>query len=134
MNQATHYLDASQIYGSSYNRNHKLRDFSSGKYKMQVINNKNYLPLSSKPTEDCLYTSNNYLCFTSGDPRVNFEPQVTVMHTLWAREHNRIVKELTRLNNSHWNKDDLFEEARRIVIAEIQHITYNEWAKEVLGK
>lgn len=132
LNQATHFLDGSQIYGSSNHRNRLLRG-TEGYYKTSNINNKEYLPLSPNPTEDCMVSANNSLCFISGDPRVNFEPQITVMHTLWAREHNRLVDELRRLNNRHWNDDDLYEEARRIVIAMMQHITYSEWVRNVLG-
>lgn len=55
------------------------------------------------------------------------------MHTLWAREHNRLVDGLRMLNNTRWTDDDIYEEARRIVIAMIQHITYDEWASIILG-
>lgn len=69
---------------------------------------------------------------TTGDARVNIQPHVAVMHTLWVREHNRIAEKLAALN-SHWTDERLYQEARRIVVAEIQHITYNEWMPAVLG-
>lgn len=68
-----------------------------------------------------------------GDYRVNTHPQLAVIHTIWHREHNRIADKLAELN-PNWSDETLFQEARRIVIAEIQHITYKEWLPILLGK
>ncbi|XP_066246605.1 peroxidase-like [Euwallacea similis] len=133
VNQATHYLDGSQIYGSTSRKSEQLRSFIVGKLLTSSYEHREYLPLSQDPTHDCQLFSKNSTCFESGDARVNFQPQLTLMHTLWFREHNRIAEELGNLN-PHWGDERLFQESRKIVVAEMQKITYSEWLPAALGK
>ena len=73
------------------------------------------------------------LFFILGDERVNEQPGLTSIHTMLVREHNHIVDRLTEIN-PHWDHERLFQEARKIVVAENQHITYNEFLPRVLGR
>jgi peroxidase len=70
---------------------------------------------------------------SQGDVRTNQNPQLIVLQTLLIREHNRIAYELEALN-PHWNDERLFQEARKIVIAEYQHVTYSHWLPLVIGE
>ena len=63
---------------------------------------------------------------------MNEQPGLTVFHTVWVREHNRIAKELYYLN-PHWDDERLYQEARKVVWASMQHITYQHWLPLVIG-
>ncbi|VDM96570.1 unnamed protein product, partial [Thelazia callipaeda] len=123
-NQATSFLDASQIYGSITERSKKLRAYKNG------LNNI-LLPKTSDRT--CGNINNLQPCFLAGGELTNLIPTHTAIHTLWLRQHNKIAKELKAIN-AHWDDERLFHEARRIVIAQIQHITYNEFLPIILSK
>lgn len=55
------------------------------------------------------------------------------MHTILMREHNRLAIEIARLNPD-LDAETVFHETRKIVGAELQHITFHDWLPKVLGK
>lgn len=69
----------------------------------------------------------------SGDIRMNQNPQLTVLQIILLREHNRLANALAHLN-PHWGDETVFQEARRINIAQYQHINYYEYLPIFLGK
>lgn len=129
LSKVTHYIDGSAIYGSDTRMMIELRSFKHGQLKMFRDFNRDLLPLN--PTaDDCVV--HGFACFLAGDVRANQHLTLVAVHLLFAREHNRIAERLHHVN-PQWNDDILFEEARRIVIAELQHITYNEWLPLIIG-
>ncbi|KAH8414416.1 hypothetical protein KR215_005499 [Drosophila sulfurigaster] len=95
---------------------------------------KDLLPLKLDiPDEGCTRPNKSMYCFEGGEIRVNEQLVLTCMHTLMAREHNRLATGLAHINQ-HWDDETLFQEARRINIAIVQHITFNEFLPILLGK
>jgi len=67
--------------------------------------------------------------FEAGDPRNTEHSFLASLHTLWVREHNRLCDEMP----SQWSVDEKFWKARQVVVAKIQHITYEEWLPALFG-
>lgn len=80
-----------------------------------------------------IFKHNIFFIFKTGDVRANQNPQLTVIQIILLREHNRIADVLQHLN-PHWDDERIFQEARRILIAEYQHINYAEWLPIFIGK
>ena len=153
-NEITAYIDASQVYGSDPARAAALRG-AGGTLRMTLggngeillgQNSGGYANAEMGPT-----ASSDY--FLAGDVRANEQIGLTAAHTLFAREHNRLVDELTarlgvgdaalaaerdtaiaEVSNGIASQDDfIFEAARKIVGAEMQKITYTEFLPVLLG-
>ncbi|RXG60217.1 Chorion peroxidase, partial [Armadillidium vulgare] len=124
LNVITHWLDGSMIYGSTEATKHKVADLSTGFMRTSA----NGLP----PVIECDAHKKGSTCFLGGVFRINDNPGLLTMYSLWIREHNRIAAILKKLN-PHWDSNQLYEETRRIVIAQIQHITYSEWLPIIIG-
>ena len=80
-------------------------------------------------------------CFVAGDTRVNENIALAAMHRVWVRLHNYFAEFIDdfsrprsgtfptlRLDNPERN---IFEEARKIVIAILQRIFYGEWLPRI---
>ena len=92
------------------------------------------LPLSLEdPDEGCIRPSEDVFCFKTGDPRVNEQTVLAMLHTIMIRNHNLIASQLGALN-PHWTDETIFQETRNINIALFQHITFNEFLPLVMGK
>lgn len=71
-------------------------------------------------------------CFLGGDLRLNENGGRAALQTMLVRHHNRVAAELASIN-THWGDHTLFEMARAIVGASLQHITYTEFLPTLLG-
>ncbi|GAU92485.1 hypothetical protein RvY_04560 [Ramazzottius varieornatus] len=134
VNQLTSFLDGSQIYGSTYEDMKNIRLYQFGRLRTVFVDycHKDVLPPDLE-TADCPDANATLPCFRAGDSRVNENTGLATLHTIFTREHNRIADELYYLN-PYWDDERLFQEARKIVGALLQHILYNEWLPLVLGK
>ena len=137
VNTISSYIDASNVYGVDAKRLEWLRigpvdgDMSNNGARLMLTAN-NFLPRvdargdpSTAPAMDLMGplmgTPNRAV--VAGDVRANENIALTSLHTLFAREHNRIVGLLPR-----WlSAEERFQIARRVVGAEIQHITYTQF-------
>ncbi|XP_060709112.1 peroxidasin homolog [Hemiscyllium ocellatum] len=138
INQLTSYIDASNVYGSSDQEAGEIRDLASqrGLLKQGIAHRlgKPLLPFATGPPTECMRDENEspIPCFLAGDQRSNEHMGLTSMHTVWFREHNRIATELLKLN-PHWDGETIYHESRKIVGAQMQHITYSHWLPKILG-
>ncbi|CAN7940015.1 unnamed protein product, partial [Ixodes hexagonus] len=130
VNQQTAYLDASHVYGSSAAALATLRNTSQP--ELLLLPN-GILPRSLNPSEDgCSDPSSSHFCFRAGDGRVNQQPGIAALQILYARQHNRLARGLRRLHPD-WKAEMVFQEARRILVAQHQHMVYREFVPEMLG-
>jgi hypothetical protein len=140
INAITSYLDLSQVYGSSQVVADALRTFQGGQLKtspgdMLPYDNTKYFTKAQiaalNMANDAGAVSTGAL-FATGDVRGNENIELTALQTLFVRNHNRIAAELQAANPS-WTDEQLYQEARKLNIAEEEIITYTEWIPAVLG-
>lgn len=72
------------------------------------------------------------MCYDFEDVRGNLNLGLTTLSIIFIREHNRLARELGEVNR-HWDDETLYQEARRINIAQYQYIVYYEWNPNFYG-
>lgn len=137
INTITAWIDGSMVYGSDKRTSDALRTFVDGKLKissdgMLPLNNATNFPNGTLPmANDAHRVSDNQL-FAAGDVRANENIELSSLHTLFVREHNRWADRI-KAGNPRLSDNEIYQRARALVIAEIQSITYNEWLPAILG-
>ncbi|CAH6787975.1 Duox2 [Phodopus roborovskii] len=136
-NQVTGWLDGSAIYGSSHSWSDSLRSFSGG----QLASGPD--PAFPRESQDQL------LMWMAPDPatgqggprglyafgaqRGNREPFLQALGLLWFRYHNLCARRLAQ-EHPHWGDEELFQHARKRVIATYQNIALYQWLPSFLRK
>ena len=93
---------------------------------------KESLPIDTDGLVECM---GDQPCFLAGDVRVNEQLSLTIMHTIWMREHNRIAYELLQMSPPGTaDPENVFQTARAIVGAELQKITYMDYLPILIGE
>jgi hypothetical protein len=121
LNTLTSWLDGSMIYGSSHATAASLRSFSGGR-----------MLTTPHPSGDLLPEDGSG-AYRAGDVRVNEQLGLTAIHTLMVREHNHWANHIAA-DNPTWGDEQIYQRARKIVGAEVQAITFNEWLPALLGQ
>ncbi|XP_046401543.1 peroxidase-like [Ischnura elegans] len=113
-----------------YSSHSSEEDEHHGEYRKRSAL-REFLPLSPTSIEGC--DVEHSVCYEAGDDRVNSHPWLASLQTILFREHNRLARKLAKLHPD-WDDETLFQEARRIVIAEFQFISYNDYLPKIIGK
>ena len=115
INEVTHWWDGSQIYGSDQETVDRLRSGEGGKLR---LNEDGTLPVGENGVEDTGFNRNWWI-------------GLTVLHTLFAREHNSICEHLSQ-SHPDWDDNRLFHVARLVNAAVMAKIHTIEWTPAIL--
>ncbi|WP_145076224.1 peroxidase family protein [Aureliella helgolandensis] len=118
VSEITAFVDGSQVYGSDLETANSLREFEGGRMLI---------------TDDGLLPTDADGQIMAGDIRASENVALTSLQTLFVREHNRLADAISAGDTS-LTDEEIYQQARAIVIAEIQAITYNEFLPALLGK
>lgn len=129
LNEITAWIDASNVYGSDEQRAFALRT-NDGTGRLKTSDG-NLLPFNTEGLRNAGGTSEDL--FIAGDVRANEQVALTALHTLFVREHNRLAGIIVN-ENPGLTGEEIYQRTRRIVGAQMQVITYEEFLPALLGQ
>ncbi|CAG2103066.1 unnamed protein product, partial [Medioppia subpectinata] len=140
----TPVMDLSQLYGFFDARARSLRTFSKGKLQTnKSLKGDDIMPEAILPRDQDILDLNRCTppvdrpwlgCMKGGDGnRVNQQVVVTSMLTTLLLRHNQHCDGLA-LINQHWTDEILYQEARRLLLAEYAQITYAEYLPSIFNQ
>ena len=133
-NGVTTWVDASTVYGSDAVWNNKLRATVDGLLKVSQGPHGDLLPLNDAIGLDMAPGSGHVnALFAAGDARANVNLPMVCLHTLFHLEHNAVARTLKTAHPT-WSDQDLFDEARKYVVALMQYTLYYVYVPLLIGK
>ncbi|WP_017326727.1 peroxidase family protein [Synechococcus sp. PCC 7336] len=159
INEITHFIDGSNVYGSEDERAEALRAGSGGLLATSAgPDGEVFLPLND--ADNPIANANalgfpDEILFVAGDIRANEQTGLTAVHTLFVREHNRFAGELaerldageaalaekydeflasTDLVGEEALDEFLYQSTRKVIGAQLQLITYQEFLPLLIGE
>lgn len=134
-NELSHFIDASNVYGSDDFKAGWLREGVGGRLKVSSHSSGDLMPFGDGvvDNDNGPFGADPSTMFVAGDIRSNEQSGLAAMHTVWVREHNRLADALAAANPS-WTDEEIYQRARSVVSALMQVITYNEFLPTLLGE
>lgn len=132
INEITHWVDGNALYGSSAVRSMYLRQFKNGLLRLQGVPGKGEYPPYNTVGLDNVGGTHNKSMYIAGDLRANEQVPLMSMHVLFLRNHNWHARRIQKLY-PEWSDECVYHSARRIVVAELQNIIFNEFVPALLG-
>ncbi|XP_049777239.1 dual oxidase [Schistocerca cancellata] len=137
-NRMTAWIDGSFIYSTSEAWVSAMRSFQNGSFKTDAsgrlpIRNTMRVPLFNSPAPHMLRMMSPERLFLLGDPRTNQNPALLTFGILFFRWHNVVARRVQR-QHPDWPDEEVFQRARRYVVATLQNIIAYEYLPAFMGE
>ncbi|XP_067090540.1 dual oxidase 1 [Osmerus mordax] len=136
VNLVTAWLDGSSIYGPSSSWSDTLRTFKGG---LLVTGSEGNMPKRGGPhllmwsaADPSTGEHGPHGLYELGNAWANENLFTVAEEIIWFRYHNHLASKL-REDNPEWSDEDLFQNARKTVVAMFQNIALYEWLPGYLG-
>jgi RHS repeat-associated protein len=135
-NLVSSFLDGNIVYGSDADRALALRSLQGGKLKTSAGN---LLPFNTTAffpggplDNDNASNSDPGSLFVAGDVRASENVALEAIHIILVREHNRLA-DVIAAATAGLSDEAIYQQARRWLVGELQHIIYSEYLPVLLG-
>uniref|UniRef100_A0A8C3Q0S5 NAD(P)H oxidase (H2O2-forming) n=1 Tax=Chrysolophus pictus TaxID=9089 RepID=A0A8C3Q0S5_CHRPC len=135
-NEVTGWLDGSSIYGPSHSWSDALRNFSNGQL---AAGPGGHVPRETdgkvpmwKALDPSTGQGGPRGIYDLGNAWGNENRFLQAISIAWFRYHNYLAAELAK-DHPSWSDEDIFQHARKRVIATFQSIVLYEWLPALLG-
>ena len=150
INQLSSLIDGTTVYGATKQHAEAVKDHDKmhlmfadmgpmGQYlpTTNMIKKKNsaFSSLTNAFQLSSAFNEHNHLSFFAGDTRVSENQVLTYFHTMFMRFHNLMTDHIIAAGHEDASDPDfVFNEARLLNIAMMQHIVYSEQLPSLLGR